>query len=174
MCLSRCQYSHRIAKKNHFPGIGAHLIQGWSTCGTGVTVLPYLPRLLRPLPPPLRTTMILILAILSATRASPLGLRSPPILSLDNLQATGPSCDDPNGCRSLGDIIRSCILTILLCTWVSMHPNIPSPDERWPRLTFRRAGLMLLALFVPEAVIAWALRQRRAAAELAEDHKGES
>jgi hypothetical protein len=54
-----------------------------------------------------------------------------------------------------------------------MHPNIPSPDERWPKLAWRRAGLMLLALFVPEAVVSWALRQRRAAAELAEEHKGE-
>ncbi|KAH9961925.1 hypothetical protein BC827DRAFT_1130865 [Russula dissimulans] len=119
--------------------------------------------------------MILIIAILAATRASPLGLRSPPVVSgsFDQLQSPGPSCDDPNGCRSLLDIIRSCILTILLCTYVSMHPNIPSPDERWPKLAWRRAGLMLLALFVPEAVVSWALRQRRAAAELAEEHKGE-
>jgi cytochrome b561 len=118
--------------------------------------------------------MLVILAILAATRASPFGLRSPPIVSQDQLQVTQPSCDDPHGCRSLGDIIRSCIVTILLCTWVSMHPNIPSPDERWPRLALRRAGLMLLALFVPEAVIGWALRQRQAAAELAKEHKGES
>jgi len=117
--------------------------------------------------------MIVILAILAVTRAYPLGLRSPQDISLENLQSPGPSCDDPNGCRSLGDIIRSCILTIILCTWGSMHPNIPSPDERWPRLAWRRAGLMLLALFVPEAVIAWAIRQRLAAAELAEVHKGE-
>jgi len=33
---------------------------------------------------------------------------------------------------------------------------------------------MLLALFVPEAVIAWALRQRQAAAELATKHKGDA
>jgi len=117
--------------------------------------------------------MIVILSILAATHASPLGLRSPPVVSLDNLQAPGPSCDDPNGCRSLGDIIRSCILTIFLCTWVSIHPNIPSPDERWPRLACRRAGLMILALIAPEAVIGWALRQRLIAANLAEEHKGE-
>jgi len=54
-----------------------------------------------------------------------------------------------------------------------MHPNIPSPDERWPRLALRRAGLMLVALFMPEAVIGWALRQRVVAAELAEKHKRE-
>jgi len=120
-----------------------------------------------------RATMILILAILAAIRASPLDPQSPPVVSLHERQAPGPSCDDPNGCRSLGDIIRSCILTILLCTWVSMHPNIPSPDERWPRIAWRRAGLMILALIAPEVVIGWALRQRQAAAELAEERKRE-
>jgi len=118
--------------------------------------------------------MIVILAIVATTRASPLSLRSPPVVPLNNLRAPGQSCDDPNGCRSLGVIIRSCILTILLCIWVSVHPNIPSPDERWPRLAWRRVGLMLLALIAPEAVIGWALRQRLAAAELAEEHEGES
>jgi len=118
--------------------------------------------------------MIIILAVLAATRASPVGLQSPPTLPFDQLQARSVSCDDPNGCRSLWDIIRSCIVTILLCTWVSMHPNIPGPDERWPRIALRRVGLLLLALFVPEAVIGWALRQRQVAAELAEKHKGQS
>ena len=55
-----------------------------------------------------------------------------------------------------------------------MHPNIPSPDERWPRIAWRRAGLMILALIAPEAVIAWAMRQRLAATQLAKEHKGES
>ena len=55
-----------------------------------------------------------------------------------------------------------------------MHPNIPSPEDRWPKLAARRVGLMALALFVPEAVIGWALRQRLAAAELAKKHEGES
>jgi len=54
-----------------------------------------------------------------------------------------------------------------------MHPNIPSPDKRWPRIAWRRAGLMILALIAPEVVISWALRQRLAAAELAKEHKGE-
>jgi len=55
-----------------------------------------------------------------------------------------------------------------------MHPNIPNPDERWPKLALRRAGLLLLGLFVPEAVIGWALRQRLAAAELAMDYERKS
>ncbi|KAH9959117.1 hypothetical protein BC827DRAFT_1269116 [Russula dissimulans] len=54
-----------------------------------------------------------------------------------------------------------------------MHPNIPSPDEGWPRVTLRRVGLMLATLVVPEAIIAWALRQRLAAGQLAKRYKGE-
>ncbi|KAI9430095.1 hypothetical protein F5148DRAFT_990594 [Russula earlei] len=117
--------------------------------------------------------MIVILAVLAATSASPFGQSSPPHLSLRQLQARAPSCDDPRGCRSLWDIIWSCTVTILLCTWVSVHPNISSPDEGWPRVAVRRVGLMLAALFFPEVMIGWALRQRLAAAELAEMHKGE-
>ncbi|KAI9449653.1 hypothetical protein F5148DRAFT_1370990 [Russula earlei] len=105
----------------------------------------------------------------TTTRASPFGTPSPPLLSLERLSAQ--SCDDPKGCRSLWDIIRSCAITILLCTWVSVHPNIPSPQERWPRVTVRRIGLMLAALFVPEIMIAWALKQRQFAFALAEEHK---
>jgi len=121
-------------------------------------------------PSHLCTTMITILAIIAATRASPLAIPST-LVSRDQLQPA--SCDDPNGCRSLWDIIRSCGFTILLCTWASVHPNIPSPEERWPRIAVRRVGLMLAALIIPEAIIAWALRQRLAAMKLAEKHKGE-
>jgi hypothetical protein len=116
--------------------------------------------------------MIVLLAVLAATRAYPVGLQSPPVLSLDQLQP--PSCNDPNNCRSLWDIIRSCALTIFLCIWVSVHPNIPSPDEAWPRVAIRRVGLMLATLIVPEAIIAWALRQRLAAGQLAKEYEGES
>ncbi|KAH9959073.1 hypothetical protein BC827DRAFT_1135199 [Russula dissimulans] len=115
--------------------------------------------------------MIVLLAILAATRAYPVGLQSPPIQSLDQLHSS--SCHDPNNCRSLWDIIRSCALTIFLCTWVSVHPNIPSPHEGWPRVTLRRMGLMLATLIMPEAIIGWALRQRLAAGQLAKQHKGE-
>jgi len=115
--------------------------------------------------------MIVLLAILAATRAYPVALQSPPVLSLDQLHSA--SCNDLNNCRSLWDINRSCALTIFLCTWVSVHPNIPSPDEGWPRVAIRRVGLMLATLVVPEAIIAWALRQRLAAGQLAKQYKGE-
>ena len=142
----------------------------WATGGTAIYFSPFIAFTSTPLSHHRSTTMIFILA---ATHAFPVGLRTPLLVSLDQLQA--PSCDGLNGCtRSLGDILRSCVLTILLCTWASMHPNIPSPDERWPRVALRRVGLMLFALMVPEAVIAWALRQRQVAFELAEKYKGDS
>jgi len=65
------------------------------------------------------------------------------------------------------------LLTIFLCTWASVHPNIPSPDERWPSIAFRRIRLMLAALIMPEAIFAWALRQRLAARRLAKAHERE-
>jgi hypothetical protein len=114
--------------------------------------------------------MIIILAILAATRASPLDISSPLV---PRTQLQPPSCSDPHSRRSLWDIIRSCVLTILLCTWAAVHPNVPSPDERWPRIAMRRIGLMIAALVMPEVIIGWALRQRRAAVRLAEEHKGE-
>jgi hypothetical protein len=70
--------------------------------------------------------------------------------------------------------VWSCLVTILLCTWVSVHPNIPGPDEEWPKITLRRVGIMLAALIAPELVIAWAMRQRLLAHELADKNKGES
>ncbi|KAI9507065.1 hypothetical protein F5148DRAFT_963481, partial [Russula earlei] len=83
-------------------------------------------------------------------------------------------CDDPHGCRSLWDIIRSCIVTIFLCVWVSVqHPNIPSPDKTLLQVAVRRVVLMLLAIVAPEFIVSVALKQRLAAATLARKHKGE-
>ncbi|KAG8812280.1 hypothetical protein FRC19_003268 [Serendipita sp. 401] len=74
--------------------------------------------------------------------------------------------------RTLADIIWSCLTTILLCTWVSLHPNVPKPvDEK--RLTQRQryahrlyafvkddVFLFVVLLLGPELILMWALRQR--------------
>jgi hypothetical protein len=82
------------------------------------------------------------------------------------------SCDEPIQTRSLWDIIWSCLSTIFLCTWVSLHPNISStPEEpglswfekniRTPLIEFLtyKLPLFLWALLVPEYILAWAIRQ---------------
>jgi hypothetical protein len=82
------------------------------------------------------------------------------------------TCGEQIQTRSLWNIIWSCLSTIFLCTWVSLHPNISSTPEkpglsrfeRWIRkpmvelLTYK-LPLFLWALLVPEYILAWAIRQ---------------
>jgi hypothetical protein len=80
--------------------------------------------------------------------------------------------------RTIWNIIWSCLSTILLCTWASLHPNITSIQEkekpsggrvkmrlwkRWFGFTTYRLPLFLWALLVPEYILAWAIRQYIAA-----------
>jgi hypothetical protein len=79
-------------------------------------------------------------------------------------------------CRSLWNIVWSCIVTIFACTWVAVHPNIPTPDQnahhRWYSRPLRRARIMLYALIGPEFVLIWAWRQRITAYRKSETLKG--
>lgn len=71
------------------------------------------------------------------------------------------------GERAVRDIIISCLTTILTCTWSAVHPNIPATtDGAWARFKSQFA-MMVYALLLPEAITAWALRQRLAARKIA-------
>ncbi|KAF8515238.1 hypothetical protein BU17DRAFT_51927 [Hysterangium stoloniferum] len=83
-------------------------------------------------------------------RASPL-----PILSSDGIPEKCTCLDQ----RTVWDIIWSCLATIIACSWVSVHPNIPEPDEAWCTVMLRRMELMFWAIIAPEMVIYWAVRQ---------------
>src|SRR5271169_6739061 len=89
------------------------------------------------------------------------------------------SCDDLNNCRTIWNIIWSCLSTILLCTWVTLHPNITiAPDTRnmswfeakvWHPLRGllkNKLPLFLCALIAPEYILAWAIRQHLSAREI--------
>src|SRR5215467_4106829 len=115
--------------------------------------------------------MLLAFAVIRAVRGSPVPASNqtqPFILAV----AETASCDDLRECRTLLSIVWSCLFTILLCTWVSLHPNIPGPEEKWWKVARRRVGLMVLALLAPEVIVSWAMRQRSLARQLAEEHKG--
>ena len=84
-----------------------------------------------------------------------------------------PACICPDIDRSLWDILWSCLATIFACSWVSVHPNIPDPNEsRW-RIFLRRLELMFWAVFGPEMIICWAFRQWLGARNLEKLYKGE-
>ena len=66
--------------------------------------------------------------------------------------------------RTLFGVIWSCISTIIVCAWTSVHPNVPPPN-RWKAL-WNRLRLMFWMIVAPELVLAWAVRQSFAAREI--------
>ncbi|EPQ51385.1 hypothetical protein GLOTRDRAFT_96528 [Gloeophyllum trabeum ATCC 11539] len=76
------------------------------------------------------------------------------------------TCHDIDNCRTLWQVIRSCLVTIFACTWVSLHLNIPAENERWHRGPLRHLGVMLIGIVAPELVVAWAARQWYVSREL--------
>ena len=106
-----------------------------------------------------------------------------PISTIENRSLMGNHCNDLAHCRTIWNIVWSCLVTIFSCTWVAVHPNIPCPKKRkangwieryiWnPLLSFaeHRLPLFVCALLLPEYVLAWAIRQFFRAREIA---KGE-
>ncbi|KAF9035594.1 hypothetical protein BJ165DRAFT_1321660, partial [Panaeolus papilionaceus] len=61
--------------------------------------------------------------------------------------------------RSLWSIIWACILTLFACTWVAVHPDVPSPEYSGSTIVARKIGMMLSMLLIPEFVITWAFAQ---------------
>ena len=109
-----------------------------------------------------------------------------PIPSIDNRSLAGIRCTDLTHCRTIWNIVWSCLATIFSCTWVAVHPNIPCPKRReangwierciWnPLLSFaeHRLPLFICALLVPEYVLAWAIRQFLSARKIAKANKSE-
>ena len=84
-----------------------------------------------------------------------------------------PACICPANDRSLWDILWSCLATIFACSWVSIHPNIPGPNESQLRIFLRRLELMFWAVVGPEMIIGWAFRQWLGARNLEKLYKGD-
>ena len=74
---------------------------------------------------------------------------------------TPPACQSK---RTLFNIVWSCLSTIIICAWTSVHPNVPPPNK-W-RARWERLKIMFWVIIAPELVIAWAVRQLFAAKEI--------
>ncbi|KZP06874.1 hypothetical protein FIBSPDRAFT_763657 [Athelia psychrophila] len=107
------------------------------------------------------------------------------ISDLTNVTAAAQSCTDIKQCRTMDQIVVSCLVTILACVWFAVHRNVPAPKPKPYRhgnvfmQTVRRARDLILdqresaivfvvALLAPEWILAWALRQAIAAWNLTE------
>ncbi|KAJ6494184.1 hypothetical protein C8R45DRAFT_1212269 [Mycena sanguinolenta] len=74
-------------------------------------------------------------------------------------RATTDSCNDINSCRTLFSVVWGCLATIFACTWVSVHPNVPPPNQNSLQLFWRRLKMMLIAIIAPEVIVGFAARQ---------------
>ncbi|KAJ7346141.1 hypothetical protein DFH08DRAFT_1008091 [Mycena albidolilacea] len=99
--------------------------------------------------------MILLLLL---AHSFPISGRPLPIQHPDS-RAAAESCDDINSCRKLFDIIWGCLATIFAATWVSVHPNVPPPNQSRLALFWRRLRMMLMAIIAPEVMVGFAARQ---------------
>ncbi|KAJ6565577.1 hypothetical protein DFH09DRAFT_1473741 [Mycena vulgaris] len=74
-------------------------------------------------------------------------------------RASVESCDNINNCRRMFDIVWGCLTTIFACTWVSVHPNVPPPDQSWLAHLWQRLQMMLITVIAPELMVGFAARQ---------------
>ncbi|PPQ90883.1 hypothetical protein CVT25_007353 [Psilocybe cyanescens] len=107
----------------------------------------------------------------TAIYASPIA--SDPLLNstdIRDLSSALVADDVPCNCpqlRSIWDILWSCLATIFACTWVSVHPNSPGPQDGRMRIILTRVELMIWAMLIPEIIIYWAFKQWLGARQLA-------
>ena len=114
--------------------------------------------------------MFVLLSILYfSIRASPLPLAIDISNAPASVQLATYTCIHQ---RSITDILWSCFATLFACTWLSIHPNMPGPDEGFWKITLRRLKIMLWVLICPELIIAWAARQWLAARRLRDEYGG--
>lgn len=67
--------------------------------------------------------------------------------------ATAPIWVDPPTGRGTWSILGSCLSTIFLCVWKSLHLNVPAMDESdWTKY-LRKVKWVLIALLAPEIVV---------------------
>ena len=67
--------------------------------------------------------------------------------------------NSPNG-RGTVDILWGCLLTIFLCTWTSLHLNLPAPRDHDLQRGLRKLRWMVQAFLAPEFILGLATGQK--------------
>lgn len=90
------------------------------------------------------------------------------------------TCENIHHCRTIWNIVWSCLGTVFACIWVVIHPNLPKlnpPRKTWswgwwtdPIVALLdKLGIAIVALLAPEYILGWALRQNLRARSLARE-----
>ena len=78
--------------------------------------------------------------------------------SSSTLQTVG-WVNSPSG-RGTLDIVWSCLLTTVLCTWTTLHLNVPAQHDTYLQRFLLRLRWTLIAYVAPEAIVGFAAGQR--------------
>ncbi|KAK1235104.1 hypothetical protein PQX77_001680 [Marasmius sp. AFHP31] len=103
--------------------------------------------------------MLLLLAALSYRQLDP--------------DSTAPTCLSCPATRTTVNVFWSCLSIIILCTWTSVRPNVPSVPRsgHWVLICWDKAAIFFVALLAPEIIVLWSVRQRLAAQKMVEGYK---
>ena len=97
--------------------------------------------------------------------------RARAMLEISGEDGPCPDCNCSTN-RTLFNITWSCVSTIIICAWVSVHPNVP-PSGHW-RALWQRLKTMFWTIVAPELILAWAVRQWFAAWEIRDTVNGDA
>ena len=68
--------------------------------------------------------------------------------------------------RGTADVLYTCVVTIVLCVWTSVHMNIPAPGDHPSRTVWRKIKWTIYGLLGPEIVLFTAWSQYKQAKDL--------
>ncbi|KIK71410.1 hypothetical protein GYMLUDRAFT_150206 [Collybiopsis luxurians FD-317 M1] len=80
-------------------------------------------------------------------------------------------CNNLDHCRSWSDVFWSSLTVLIVCVWVSVHPNVSGRRDSSATIFWRKMGLMAFSLMFPELMVWWATQQWYAARKLCERYR---
>ncbi|KAJ8080744.1 hypothetical protein PM082_017578 [Marasmius tenuissimus] len=88
--------------------------------------------------------------------------------------STAPTPSSSIKNRTAADIIWSCLSMIILCTWTSLRPDVPSVPRsgHWALAIWDNVKIFLIALIAPELILQWSVLQWFVARRMAKAYKG--
>lgn len=98
-------------------------------------------------------------ALVKVALASPFPHRLLTTSTLANVSNGTLSCNDVEHCRTMWEIVWSCVTTISLCTWVSYHPELPNQRFTRARMGIIRVFTVCISFLIPELMMLKAVRQ---------------
>jgi hypothetical protein len=62
---------------------------------------------------------------------------------------------EPSTDRGTFSLLRSCILTIWICSWSAIHLNVPADSESYWTILVRKIRWMAVTIMAPELITAY-------------------